>query len=827
MLESNYQQLFCSECFTLIENHPRYNLISVRNKGGNVLIEARNLKKGFASEFEMLDFQFRPNIFFDKSENNVYFIVNREHEYFLCIVFDKNGDFAPQFIHLYTHEKYSDIMDYTIFLNGHKFCGYSLQDSLYSDFLFTEHNGMIQLVFQKDYYKKMIDDFSPDLEDSEHWQQVADSLSVFTKNKFTISDIFNIIMTENKAGWYKQVYENPDRFKSGIFFDGLILDKLQNGDSKKKKLLINITGERFVPDHLLCYDLNSQQVLWKKEFSAPILLSQVIDIDGDNDQEIILGSYASGCQPKPDWFENKESDLAFFSSLQILDSESNLKIINDQPAKYRTGTFRTNPEFAVIPDKNRIFFGVRSSKDYHKKYLHSIDLINNKIDTLNINFQYLMNLKYENGLFTLIHRDTVKIEKIVLNSDLKIKKRHSQISFERYEVFRNNYEFDLYGKNYFLVKPFTLFDDKMRTVYKNKDLIYIDFVQSKVNSLYFINSKDKRNPILAVIDFYPNKSLNPFFLLLITFELILILMYYYFRQLLFLPFVSGESSYAVLYRIFGSFYFWRIYGKLSFYRFPRNLSRTNNRFFYLLKDLTTDFKEIYHKRSFIMQIRLFQLNTQNELFLVQRIAHDIKNQLHLINLQLSDQEDEKESENIIAQIKPTMKGIYQKTLLLSGFSKLFELNIRNRDLIMILENMVMEYSNHPQFSRIVFKPQVDSFNVDIDENLFQIAIRNLLDNALKYSGMEGDIKIELTSFKIDYKLQISNPGSISENILTKINKGRFSESKSGSGVGIQITKKIIENFNGSFEIRTEDGFVIVTVRMPINNKHNPKRLDSQ
>ena len=228
-----------------------------------------------------------------------------------------------------------------------------------------------------------------------------------------------------------------------------------------------------------------------------------------------------------------------------------------------------------------------------------------------------------------------------------------------------------------------------------------------------------------------------------------------------------------------------------------------------------------------MQIRLFQLNTQNELFLVQRIAHDIKNQLHLINLQLSDQEDEKESENIIAQIKPTMKGIYQKTLLLSGFSKLFELNIRNRDLIMILENMVMEYSNHPQFSRIVFKPQVDSFNVDLDENLFQIAIRNLLDNALKYSGMEGDIKIELTSFKIDYKLQISNPGSISENILTKINKGRFSESKSGSGVGIQITKKIIENFNGSFEIRTEDGFVIVTVRMPINNKHNPKRLDSQ
>ena len=289
--------------------------------------------------------------------------------------------------------------------------------------------------------------------------------------------------------------------------------------------------------------------------------------------------------------------------------------------------------------------------------------------------------------------------------------------------------------------------------------------------------------------------------------------------LTFLPFVSSESSYAVLYKIFGSLYFWRIYGKLSFYKFPRNLSRTNNRFFYLLKDLTTDYKEIYNKRSFVIQIRLFQLNTQNELFLVQRIAHDIKNQLHLINLQLSDIEESEtdkalQSDKIIKQIKPTMKEIYKKTILLSGFSKLFELNIKNKDLIMIIENIVMEYSGHPQFSRIVFKPKVESFNVDIDENLFHIAFRNLIDNALKYSKQEHNINIELKIFKTDYQLCITNHGSISEKILNGINEGLFSESHTGSGVGIQITKKIIENFNGTFEIKSEDGFVMVTVRMP-------------
>ena len=134
---------------------------------------------------------------------------------------------------------------------------------------------------------------------------------------------------------------------------------------------------------------------------------------------------------------------------------------------------------------------------------------------------------------------------------------------------------------------------------------------------------------------------------------------------------------------------------------------------------------------------------------------------------------------------------------------------------MIIENIIMEYSGHPQFSRIVFKPKVASLNVDIDETLFLIAIRNLINNALKYSEQENNINIELDIYKTNYQLRITNSGTISEKILKGINEGQFSESNTGSGVGIQITKKIIENFNGSFEIKSENGFVIVTLKMPI------------
>jgi signal transduction histidine kinase len=191
-----------------------------------------------------------------------------------------------------------------------------------------------------------------------------------------------------------------------------------------------------------------------------------------------------------------------------------------------------------------------------------------------------------------------------------------------------------------------------------------------------------------------------------------------------------------------------------------------------------------------------------------------------MNLQLSDFDNISDADNsstskqLIKQIKPSLKDMYKKTLLLSGFSKLFDLNIREIDLNLFLENLIMEFMTHPKFEQIKLKNIESPFYVDIDENLFQIALRNLIENALKYSNAESEILIELQTYKTKYTILIKNQGSISDKIIEKIKAGSKSVSSSGSGVGFLISRKIIENFGGECEIESENDEVTVTIKLP-------------
>lgn len=85
---------------------------------------------------------------------------------------------------------------------------------------------------------------------------------------------------------------------------------------------------------------------------------------------------------------------------------------------------------------------------------------------------------------------------------------------------------------------------------------------------------------------------------------------------------------------------------------------------------------------------------------------------------------------------------------------------------------------------------------------------NILDNAIKYTSHGGRVTV---SDKIDsnkYILTISDNGiGISKNIIHKIFdsffRGNFSRSAEGAGLGLTISKKIIENHKGTIFIKSQ------------------------
>ncbi len=109
-----------------------------------------------------------------------------------------------------------------------------------------------------------------------------------------------------------------------------------------------------------------------------------------------------------------------------------------------------------------------------------------------------------------------------------------------------------------------------------------------------------------------------------------------------------------------------------------------------------------------------------------------------------------------------------------------------------------------------FEPEVEELCFPFDRNKMEIALCNLLSNALKYSGPRDRITLRLKSEAKKCVLIIQDTGiGISSKNLDKIFdmyfqiKSASSSQMIGSGIGLAFTKKIIELHNGSITVKSK------------------------
>lgn len=104
----------------------------------------------------------------------------------------------------------------------------------------------------------------------------------------------------------------------------------------------------------------------------------------------------------------------------------------------------------------------------------------------------------------------------------------------------------------------------------------------------------------------------------------------------------------------------------------------------------------------------------------------------------------------------------------------------------------------------------DNLEIDADFELFSIALKNLIDNALKYSSKRAKIIVEIESITIEsYGEALKNT-----HFETAFNRA-FEDSSSGLGLGLYITHHIVKKHGFSLEYRHSDGynrFVIMFVQ---------------
>lgn len=98
---------------------------------------------------------------------------------------------------------------------------------------------------------------------------------------------------------------------------------------------------------------------------------------------------------------------------------------------------------------------------------------------------------------------------------------------------------------------------------------------------------------------------------------------------------------------------------------------------------------------------------------------------------------------------------------------------------------------------------------------------NILDNAIKYADKRGLIEVIIRQEQNTLYVSIKNTGSeigaeTQKRIFDKFYQGDASHSSEGTGIGLAISKKIVELHNGAIRVDSGLNHVIFTVELPLS-----------
>jgi len=199
-------------------------------------------------------------------------------------------------------------------------------------------------------------------------------------------------------------------------------------------------------------------------------------------------------------------------------------------------------------------------------------------------------------------------------------------------------------------------------------------------------------------------------------------------------------------------------------------------------------------------------------------SHELKSPLALLQLSMEDciqQRDLPDSlrHQFIRQtnILRRMSRLVKNLLDLSALELKQRLELKEINLVELLKSVLREYE-------VVFSAEKIDIQADIPPKLhikgdwdkLQLAIINLVDNAVKYNREGGEIRIKVVENKRGVHISLFNTGAgIPKTDLGRVFEQFYRVEKSrstqygGSGLGLSIVKRIIELHGGGIEIESE------------------------
>lgn len=212
------------------------------------------------------------------------------------------------------------------------------------------------------------------------------------------------------------------------------------------------------------------------------------------------------------------------------------------------------------------------------------------------------------------------------------------------------------------------------------------------------------------------------------------------------------------------------------------------------------------------------------------ISHDLKTPITSIQgfsrLLLEENITSEERDKFLKII--LNKAIYSTVLIedLFELSKLddseFNLSLRALDFNEWLRRLIVDYYEEFQNKHFKLDLNISEYAIifKFDEKLMKRAISNIFNNALTHNENYTNLKIESYLKGNNVILKIGSNGTAIDTSLSKTIFEPFvkadSSNSNGSGLGLSITKKIIEKHGGSIKLRSsESEKILFVISIPV------------
>jgi nitrogen fixation/metabolism regulation signal transduction histidine kinase len=200
--------------------------------------------------------------------------------------------------------------------------------------------------------------------------------------------------------------------------------------------------------------------------------------------------------------------------------------------------------------------------------------------------------------------------------------------------------------------------------------------------------------------------------------------------------------------------------------------------------------------------------------LAQQIAHEIKNPLtpmklsiqHLLrNLENGHPQTLEQVQKALPSLIEQIDGLAAMANEFAQFAKLPDPQFEPLDLKNLVQSIIPLFENK---SMIQFESKGTDFTILADKKMLGQVLNNLINNALQATQETVNPVIQITIASKEKRLTLAvkdNGVGISEAAKEKIFTPYFTTKSSGSGIGLNVVRQILEKHNGKIHFESEEG----------------------